>query len=163
MRVRVIGIGQRAAGDDGAGPAVIDHLRAAGDLAADVELCEVAEPSALMPLLDGATRVIVVDAALGAGDPGELLVLEPEDLDTQALSPVSTHGLSVGQAIALARVLAPEAVCPDIRLVAVAAARPTGLVVGLSEPVAAAVPRAAALVRSLVPAKPPREDRGEHA
>lgn len=148
VSVRVVGIGQRAGGDDGAGPAVIELLRAQG-FSTDIELSEISEPSALLPLLEGASRVVIVDAALGAGEPGTVLVLRPEDVDRNALTSISTHGMSVGQAIALARVLSPESVCPDIFLVAIAAERPRGIQVGLSEGVKAALPRAAEAAREL--------------
>jgi len=148
MVVRVVGIGQRAGGDDGVGPAVVDRLRGEA-WSADVELCEVAEPSALMPLLEGARRVVVIDAALGSAPPGEVLVVQPNQVDPAALSPVSTHGMSVGQAIALANILSAETVCHDIVLVAVVAERPKEIAYGLSERVAAAVPRAAEVARSL--------------
>jgi len=149
MLVRAVGVGQRAAGDDGAGPAVIDVLRGEGETSA-LGLHEVREPSALLPLLEEVDRVIVIDAALtDAHEPGDLLLLSPEEIDTHALAPVSTHGMSVGQAIALARVLSPEAVCRDIRLVAIVAERPRGLVFGLSEKVAAAIFRAAEVVRKI--------------
>lgn len=147
--VRVVGVGQRAGGDDGAGPSVIERLRASGQNDG-VTFHEITEPSALIELLDGANRVIVVDAALtNQKEQGEILVLSPEEVDASALAPVSTHGMSVGQAIALARVLHPASVCRDIRLVAIVAERPCGVVFGLSERVAAAIPRAAEVVRGL--------------
>lgn len=149
MASRVIGVGQRAGGDDGAGPAVIALLREA-DLPPDIELMEVNEPSALLPLLENAERVVIVDAALGAGAPGEVLVLRPEDIDQAAIAPVSTHGMSVGQAIELARVLSPETVCAHIVLVAIAAERPKGIRYGLSDEVHRALPSAAQRARSLV-------------
>jgi hydrogenase maturation protease len=141
---RVVGIGQRAGG-----PALIDHLRSFS-WGADVELVEIQEPSALLPLLEAASRVIVVDAALGAGPPGDVLVLRTEDIEQTPLSPVSTHGMSVGQAITLARVLSAESICQDIVLVAIAAERPAGIQYGLSAAVLAALPRAAEVVVRLV-------------
>lgn len=142
MKVRIVGIGRQAGGDDGAGPAVIARLRELlGGTTIDV--CEIPEPSALIPLLEDAERVIVVDAALGAGKPGTLLVVCPEDLDANALTSLSTHGMSVGQAIGLARVLTPETVCKDISLVAIAAEKPQGIAFGLSAEVSAAINDAA--------------------
>ena len=129
---------------------MIDLLRQSGTNDG-LDLREVTEPSALMPLLEGADRVIVVDVALTRqNEPGEVLLLSPDEIDSSALAPVSTHGMSVGQAIALARVLSPEAVCPDIRIVAIVAEKPCGIAFGLSEKVAAAVPRAAEVVRGLL-------------
>jgi len=148
MAVRVIGIGRRTGGDDGAGPAVIDYLRTNCPSSA-LELHEIGEPSALISLLENATRVIIVDAAINAGIPGTVHVVRPEDIDQNPLFSMSTHGMSVGQAIALARVLAPELVCPDILLVAIAAQKPQGVVLGLSAEVSAAIERAAETVRTL--------------
>ncbi len=64
MRARVIALGQPAAGDDGVGLAVLEALRARN--IEGVELCAVAEATAMIPLLEITTPVIVVDAAVGA-------------------------------------------------------------------------------------------------
>jgi hydrogenase maturation protease len=152
MAVRIIGIGRRAGGDDGAGPAAIDRLRKE-DKSADFELHEIAEPSALIPLLEDSERVIIVDAALDAGPLGTVMVVRPEDIDAFPISSVSTHGMSVGQAIALARVLAPGKVCPQIYVVAIAAEKPAGVTFGLSAEVAAAIGRAAQTARALATQK----------
>jgi hydrogenase maturation protease len=146
--VRIIGVGRRAGGDDGAGPAVIERLREK-QMPVDLEIHEIPEPSALIPLLEECERVIVVDAALGAGAPGTVRIVRPEDLDSCPLSSLSTHGMSVGQAISLARVLAPEKVCPDIFLVAIAAQKPCGVSFGLSTEVSAAIEHAAQTAYSL--------------
>jgi len=142
VATRIIGIGRRAGGDDGAGPAVIEKLREKRAIAG-FQICESSEPSALTPLLEETERVVVVDAALGAGKPGTVLVVRPDDLDSCALSSLSTHGMSVGQAIGLARVLSPEKVCPDISMVAIAAQKPCGVSFGLSPEVSAAIEEAA--------------------
>jgi hydrogenase maturation protease len=148
MAVRIIGIGRLTGGDDGAGPAVIARLRKEC-ASVDFELHEVGEPSALIPLLEDAERVVIVDAALGAGKPGTIRVVRPEEIDKCPISSVSTHGISVGQAIAFARVLAPEKVCPRIYVVAIAAEKPVGVVFGLSADVAAAIEDAAHTARTL--------------
>ena len=66
--VRVIGLGQRVAGDDGVGLCVLDALEQ--DPPAGVELCRVADAAQLVELVQGAERVVVVDAAVAAGPPG---------------------------------------------------------------------------------------------
>jgi hydrogenase maturation protease len=140
-RARVIGLGQAAAGDDQVGLAVIEHMRGAG--APDgVELLAAAEPSALLPLLETPAPVVLVDAVL-ATPAGEVLVLEPEELEQRGLSTMSTHGLGVAQAVALARLLSPAAVSPSIHIVGVSISRPERFQQGLSPEVAAAVPLAA--------------------
>lgn len=148
MTVRIIGIGRRTGGDDGAGPAVIDFLRE-NSISPEIDLHEIGEPSALIPLLEDVRRVIIVDAALHAGTVGTVRIVGPDDIDKNPLSSFSTHGMSVGQTIALARVLAPEKVCPDISLVAIAAEKPRGIVLELSPAVEAAIKRAAQMALQL--------------
>ena len=148
MRARVIGLGQAAAGDDGVGLAVLDALRARG-VPADVELVQAAEDVALVSLLETCTPVVLVDAVLGT-PVGEVLELSTADLAGRSARAVSTHGLGVPDAVALARTLAPDTVSPSVRVVAVTIERPTGYAQCLSPAVAAAVPRAVERVLGLV-------------
>jgi hydrogenase maturation protease len=153
MKARIIGLGQQAAGDDAVGLAVLDWLRtrrAASDrLLEEVELMVAAEASALVPLLETPAEVVVVDAMLDL-PPGEVREFAPEDLARGGPQPLSSHGVGVGQAIALARLLAPETVSPSIRIVAVTVMRPERYEHGLSPVVAAAVPRAAERILELL-------------
>ncbi len=148
MRARVIALGQPAAGDDGVGLAVLEALRARN--IEGVELCAVAEATAMIPLLEITTPVIVVDAAVGAGPPGELIVVTPEQLATRGLSPVSSHGIGAVDAIALARVLYGSAVSPAIHVVAITIDPPARYVLAMSDVVARAVPRAVEAVLTLL-------------
>lgn len=144
---RVFGLGQPAAGDDGVGPAVIAALEQRA--LEGVALTVVAEPSALIEALELPEPVVLVDALVAAGcQPGEVLVLAEDEIARRAPRTVSSHGMGVADAIAMARTL-HGAVCP-ITLVAVAIAAPDRHQIGLSEPVAAAVARAADRVVELV-------------
>jgi hydrogenase maturation protease len=144
---RVIGIGQPVAGDDGVGCAVVAALRAAPP--EGTELTTVREASALIPILtDTRERVVLVDAVIGAGAPGQVSVLDTNAIDVSALSSVSSHGLAVGQALELARALSSEPM--DVHVVAISIAPPERYGEGLSGPVEAAVPKAAAAIRQLV-------------
>jgi hydrogenase maturation protease len=148
-RCHIVGVGQRLAGDDGVGLAVIDHLRRSA-LPPDVTIGEVREPSALIPML-GATqgRLVIVDAVL-AEPAGEVLDLDADTLEARGLASVSSHGLSVGQALALARATMSDAAsAAEVRVVAVTTARPVRGTQGLSPAVAASVPRAARLALEL--------------
>jgi hydrogenase maturation protease len=147
-RTRVIALGQRAAGDDGVGLAVLEELRRHG-VPEGIELVHAPEDGALITLLETRAAVVLVDAVLGR-EPGEVLELAPEELEARGLRPVSTHGLGAAQAIALARTVAPATVAPAIRIVGVTIAPPARYVQALSPAVAAAVPRAAARIRALV-------------
>jgi hydrogenase maturation protease len=155
--VRVIALGQPAAGDDGVGPAVLARLRARG-APPGVELLEAGEASALVEWARFPGTVVIVDALLG-GRPGALLRLAAEDLEASALSPLSTHGLSVGGALALARSLAPGELSPRIEIVGIAIAAPDRWAARLSPPVAAAVDAAADLVLALAGAPLAAPDR----
>jgi hydrogenase maturation protease len=147
-RGRIVGLGQRAAGDDGVGIAVLDWLRERG-VAPAVELAEAWEASGLGALLESPGPVVLVDAVL-APAPGRILELTPAQLDDSRRTPVSSHGIGVAEAIALARLLAPDRLSPALRIVGVTIARPRHHTSRLSPAVAGAVPRAAARALALV-------------
>ena len=139
---RVIGIGQAYAGDDGVGREVAEQLRAAG-VAADV----VDDGAGLVNLLiDASPKIIIVDAVVGGGAPGTVHVLRYEELE-RGPRPVSSHGITVAHAIALARRFNPGL---DVRIVGVAVERPQVLRRGLSREVAAAVPEAVKRIETLL-------------
>jgi hydrogenase maturation protease len=140
----VVGFGQDAAGDDGAGLAVLDELQQR--LRASVKLVRAREASVLVELLGEGGDFIVVDAVLVPTDKaGDVFVLQPEDLDASGHSSVSSHGVSVAQAIQLSRALSPTDRA-RITIVAIGIERPRRLAVGLSPHVAEAVHRAALLI-----------------
>lgn len=150
MHRRIIALGQAAAGDDAVGFAVLEELQHRG-LPRDIELRRAEETTALIALLGGTERVVLVDAALGAR-PGDVMQLDIDELADQDVRPVSSHGMSVGAIVELARILAPDSVAPSIHLVAVTIARPDRCNHGLTPAVAAAVGRAADTVLELVTA-----------
>jgi hydrogenase maturation protease len=147
MSARVIALGQAAAGDDAVGFAVLEYLRRVGP-PAGTELLAAAEATALIELLQTPRRVVIVDAVVGHSCVGEVLELREDALSDGWLGPqpLSTHGVAVGQAVELARVLASGAVSPDVSLVGVAIALPQRYTCGLSPAVQAAVPAAARAV-----------------
>ena len=147
--VRVIGIGQPSAGDDGVGIAVAHALRTLR-LPAGVEIHEIVDPASLVELLDGIRRAILIDAVVGDCAPGRLLCLTPEALAGERLTPLSSHATSVVQGIQLARTLAPGSVAATIRLVGVTIEPPVSYTPHLSPAIRAALPQAVALVRRLL-------------
>ncbi len=128
----IIGLGQLAAGDDAVGLLVARALGAR----------ECADASLVLALLED-QRVVIVDAVVGGGAPGDVLELDPAALATGP-QPVSTHGLGVAEAIAMARTLYGTI---DVAIVGIVIERRTGD--ELSPAVAAAVPRAVELARAL--------------
>jgi len=145
MGARVIGLGQASAGDDGVGHAVIDALEKTA-LPQGTELIRVRDASALVSLVTTPLPVILVDAVVGANEVGEVRVFDDDALDATAPSGVSTHGIGVLQALELARALDADEVTPSVRFVTVSIEAPRAYREGLSEAVAAAVPRACAVI-----------------
>jgi hydrogenase maturation protease len=103
-RCLVIGVGNRDRGDDAAGPIVCDVLRE-GAVSGVNTL--VVEGSVLdLPVIWQPTdRVVIVDAAEPAGQPGRVRAVD--GLVERLVSPgvVSTHAIDVGSAIELGRAL----------------------------------------------------------
>jgi hydrogenase maturation protease len=142
MAARIVGVGQKWAGDDGVGLAVIKWLRRA---LAPVDLAETAEPTQLVDLLtDGADPVVLVDAILDGGAAGRVRQVDYESRDRNSKQLLSTHGLDVIAAIELARGVYPDRVASRVFIVGItirSAGRGTR---GLSAAVENAVPIAAA-------------------
>ncbi len=138
----MIALGQRLAGDDAVGLAVAEALRVRG---VPVEVIE--DPAGIVDALAGGD-VILVDAIVGAGEPGGVRVLAPEDLGRGGIAAVSRHGLDVRGAAELSRVLYPGA--GRLQVVGVQIAGAERFVTGLSPPVSAAVGAAAEAVIALL-------------
>jgi hydrogenase maturation protease len=176
VRTRVIAIGQRSAGDDGVGPAVLDHLtRSAGhtgprdaapgeppgpgdsaeslegaNVRRGVDFFEADDAVDLISLLQCSGAVILIDAFVGEDPPGTVREISGEINDEEPKALLSSHGMGVRLAIALARTLSPEQVTASIRIVGISIALPTGHSPGLSPAVARAVPVAAGTVMSVL-------------
>jgi hydrogenase maturation protease len=148
MAVTVVGIGQPYAGDDGAGPAVVDALRTAG-LPEGVRALEMTDPADLVPLLEEDDDVIVVDAVV-CGTAGHVVELDPSENDPAEPLAVSSHGVGVLQAIALARALTGGRHVARTRIVGITIERPLLPSHRLSPKVAAAVPQATAAIRAML-------------
>ena len=142
MAARIIGIGQAMAGDDGAGIAVVRRLCEMPS-ADGVEVMEIAEPSALVPLLtDGASPVVLIDAMVDGGEPGRIVHLR-SGAGAGRSRLLSSHGIGVQQAIDLAMTLNPDDFAQRVEIVAITIARPAAYGTGLSPEVARAVEQAA--------------------
>jgi hydrogenase maturation protease len=145
----VIGIGRPAAGDDAAG-VVIARTLGGRSLPPGVEVHAISSPEQLVGLLAGVWRAILIDALADADAPGTLRCLRPEQLAAGRTAPVSSHGLDVAGAIALARMLDPAVAHTRIEIVTVSIVPPTGPGMALSAAVEAAVPAAVRLVLALL-------------
>jgi hydrogenase maturation protease len=101
-RVRILGIGSPS-GDDQAGWLTIDALLAAGLDGAVIEKLD--RPGAnLVPLLENASRVILIDAMAGSGRVGEIRRFDQKDWPAYCQG-LSSHGFGVLAALSLAQAL----------------------------------------------------------
>lgn len=101
-RVRILGIGSPS-GDDQAGWLTVDALLAAG--VDGVVLEKLDRPGAnLLPLLENASRVILIDAMAGNGRAGEIRRFDRQDWPGYS-GGLSSHGFGVLAALSLAQAL----------------------------------------------------------
>jgi hydrogenase maturation protease len=139
MSTLVIGIGNPARGDDGAGIALAERLRQAVPAGVSVVAAS-GEPAALIEAWARAERVVLVDSCTGKGPAGSIEMFEAAAAPLPAeLLRSSTHSLGVAEAIELARAL--KRLPKRLTVYGIAARRFDAQ--GLSAPVAAAVERLA--------------------
>jgi hydrogenase maturation protease len=103
--VVVIGVGNALRGDDAAGLAVAENVRAHAPDGVAVRVCE-EEPSRLIDAFGDADVVFVVDAVSTGAPAGTLHRFDASDapLPNRELRS-STHALGIGEALELARAL----------------------------------------------------------
>ncbi|MCU7826498.1 hydrogenase maturation protease [Kitasatospora sp. DSM 101779] len=104
-RVVVIGVGNPFRRDDGAGPAVVEALRARGTAAAVLAVSD-GDPGRLLEMWRPADTVVVAEALRSpAGRPGRLHTVRAERAASLAATTASTHGLGLAETVALAAAL----------------------------------------------------------
>ena len=140
----IVGVGQPLAGDDSVGIAVARKLRDEGFYTR-----EVTDASVVLDLLAGGSRVVIVDAVVGGGAPGDVLRLHADAL-AEGVRSLSSHGLGVVDALSLARALFGDVAARRVALVGVVIERPGVITEGLSRAVEGAIEPAAKLARALV-------------
>ena len=104
--VRILGIGSPS-GDDQAGWLTVDALLASGACAAGggILIQKLDRPgSGLIPLMDGASRVILIDAMQSNGPIGRIQRFDTDDWPAYSKG-LSSHGFGVLDALALAQAL----------------------------------------------------------
>lgn len=123
--IRVIGIGQPFAGDDGVGYEIAEQLKEKlmqPDCLPSIkieghrpriEVLPTTDSTILMHALENASKVIIIDAVKGGGSPGDVLRLTPEALRHIQATPVSTHGISVINALEISKTLMLQKTKPE--------------------------------------------------
>jgi hydrogenase maturation protease len=166
-RVVVIGVGNEFRRDDGIGPEVVSRLR--GQAPAGVRLVvSDGDPTRMIEAWTGASLAVVVDAVLAdppptspSPFPGRLHRIVVDRAADAGAHPVSSHGLSLGQSIALARALDRM---PERLIVHAVEAGDVRQGVGLTPAVAGAADAlTAAVLEDLAADCGPRPDRARPA
>lgn len=149
--MKVIAVGNAFYGDDGVGAAVLARLAPGpGDEAPPVmDLVDLGTDAlGLIEHLEPGRRHVVVDAARMGLRPGEVAAFAPGEARLRILGDgLSLHGLGLAEAFGLAERLGrmPR----DVLVIGIEPLR-TGIGEGLSDPVAAAVPRVVDLIQAEV-------------
>ncbi len=138
-QVTVLGIGNPIMGDDGIGLAILDGVRA-----------ELADPRVqsvdggtsgmeLLPVIEDAPRLLVLDAVAGGEPPGTVLHLDGDQLPRLLAAKLSPHQVGLLDLLAAARLLGTEPEQVDVVGIVPAS---VDLRVALSDQVEEAVPEA---------------------
>lgn len=102
-RTVVIGLGNPLMGDDGLGLVALERLRAEYALPPEVELVDGGTWGMnLLPVIEDAARVILIDAIDVAAAPGTPLRLERERLPRYLATKISPHQVDLRDVLALA-------------------------------------------------------------
>ena len=155
MRILVLGLGNPLLGDDAVGlkVAALVRDRLKGAPGVDVEE-EEAGGLRLMERMTGYDRVVLVDAAVTGGTPGEVRRLAPDDLPTQRTA--TAHGIDLPSALVLGRQLGYP-MPSEVTIVAIEAESVLEFRHDMTPAVAAAVePAVAAVLEELARARAER-------
>lgn len=99
----VLGLGNPLMGDDGFGLAVLERLRDQWDVPASVELVDGGTWGMnLLPLIEDATQLLLVDAIRTGADAGSLVELERDRLPRYLAHKLSPHQIDLKEVLALA-------------------------------------------------------------
>jgi hydrogenase maturation protease len=148
-RPLVLGLGNVLMGDEGVGVRVLERMVAEQDAAHPLSGAELVDGGTLgldlLPLLDDADAVVMIDAVDLRLPPGSVVVLRDEQLTARMGGALSVHQLGVGDLLAVARLRGTMPARASL-----VGIQPELLEVGLalSAAVEAAVPRAADLARA---------------
>ena len=146
----VIGVGNEFRRDDGIGPEVLSRLRGRAPDGVRLVTSD-GEPARMIEAWTGAWLAVVVDAVLAdTPNPGRLHRIVVDRALGADARPVSSHGLGLGESIALARALDRM---PERLIVHAVEAAEAGYGVGLTPAVAAAADALAAAVLRDLPAE----------
>ncbi len=155
MTALVVGIGSSIRGDDGVGLRVVQQLQARG-LPKGVDAIELGIGGlALLDVLEGYDRLVVVDAMLSGGEPGTVVQLSGSEV-ARAVHLGEGHEADLPTVLELARRGLGGTMPAEVAVVAIEAANVTDISDQLTPAVAASVDEAVAQVLRLLSSTDPR-------
>ena len=99
----VIGLGNPLMGDDGLGIAALERLREQWDVPAEVELVDGGTWGMnLLPVIESAGRVLLIDAITVGAQPGTVVVIPRARLPRYLATKISPHDVDLRDVLALA-------------------------------------------------------------
>lgn len=102
MKIKIIGCGNLLRGDDGIGIWVLRELEKY-PLPQEVELVDMGTRGMdILFQLEGAQKVIIIDAVMSGGEPGAIYRMKREDLGKSNVNFLSLHDLNWQDGLALA-------------------------------------------------------------
>lgn len=149
MTTKIIGCGTLIGGDDGIGVLLVREMNKTL-LPLGVEAIEGGtDPLRLLEHLRNTNRVILVDAITGAGNPGDVFVLSPGQIDTEPVEKLSLHQFSLTQVLQLGNILFPQEMPQEILIVGIEAENIEAYRTCISPAVAKAIPEAITVICKL--------------
>jgi len=104
---RIIGCGNLLLQDEGIGVHLIEYLKNC-PLPVDVELIDGATGGFdLLPFIQDAVRVIIIDAVKGNGKPGSIYKFGPEDFETDSYPKSSLHDVCLKDIFHIVKLTGP--------------------------------------------------------
>lgn len=141
--ILVMAVGNILRQDDGFADAVLQRLEAM-ELPAEVELFDAGTSAIdLMDVFNGRVKLVVIDAVRGGQAPGTLYRFSPEEVEAEALPMNSLHQVGLIETLRVGELVDCK---PQQTVVIGVQPEATGLGIGLTPAVAAAIDRAVALV-----------------
>ncbi|MFO0588053.1 MAG: hydrogenase maturation protease [Polyangiaceae bacterium] len=139
----VIGLGRPLGGDDQVGLAVADHLLSKG-----IPAIRATDTASLIPHLESHPDILLIDAVVGRGAPGDIVLLTEDDLRApEAMVPVSSHMLTVAAALGIARSLGATG---RLRILGITIRPPDGRTLEMTPEVRASIDPAATKAMALL-------------
>ncbi|MEM2144558.1 MAG: HyaD/HybD family hydrogenase maturation endopeptidase [Candidatus Jordarchaeaceae archaeon] len=147
-RVVIIGVGNLLLGDEGVGIHVVEEL-SKRNLPANVAVIDGGTGGvALLSLMEGAGKVIIVDAVLGGNSPGKIYVLDAERLMKGVVKFISLHEMDLLSTLMIGRELGK--LPPELILVGVEPKNYEEYNMDLSPEVEAVIPKVIEIILGLI-------------